>query len=175
VAFHIPNFMKPPVETQRIAMATAFVVDYVREPSLKKSYCDKESLERYGLMPSQKDALNDDEVKAVAEYMFSHYTQENLAKIQKAQAEYDALSKGEKIALKHKCLGCHKVNKKVVGPSLEDISKKFTDNKESMKESILNGSQKKWDSSNGAVMPPFKNIDEKELDELSEWILKLNS
>jgi len=171
VAFHISNFMKPPVETQRVAMATAFVVDYVREPALEKSYCDKESLERYGLMPSQKKSVNDDEVEAIAHYMFSHFTQEKLAKVQKAQASYDALSHGEKIALKYKCLGCHKKDKKVVGPSLQSIAQKYSNDKQSIKESVKRGSKNRWDSSNGAVMPAFKDINEEELDELSSWIL----
>ena len=171
VAFHISNFMKPPVESQRTAMATAFVVDYVREPSLEKSYCDKESLQRYGLMPSQKENVSDDETRAIADYMFSYYTQENLAKVQKAQAAYDTLEIGEKIALKHRCLGCHKVDKKIVGPSLRSITKRYQDDIQSLKNSITNGSQKRWDSSNGAVMPAFKNINKKELDELTKWIL----
>lgn len=171
VSFHIANFMKPPVETQRVAMATAFVVDYVREPSLDKSYCDKDSLERYGLMPSQKGLVSDVETKAIAEYMFTHYTQENLTKIQNDQASFDALESGEKIALKYRCLGCHKLERKVVGPSLKDIALKYKDSIKRMKESIKNGSQKQWDSSNGAIMPAFKNISEEELNELSKWIL----
>ena len=171
VAFHISNFMKPPVETQRVAMATAFVVDYVREPALEKSYCDKESLERYSLMPSQKNNVSDDEVEAIAKYMFSHFTQENLSKIQKAQASYDALSNGEKIALKYRCLGCHKKETKAVGPSLQSIAKKFSNDKKSIKQSVKRGSKNRWSSSNGAVMPAFKKINEEDLEELSNWIL----
>ena len=171
VAFHISNFMKPPVETQRVSMATAFVVDYVRDPALEKSYCDKESLKRYGLMPSQKKNVSDDEVEAIAHYMFAHFTQENLAKVQKAQASYDALSNGEKIALKYRCLGCHKKDKKVVGPSLQSIAQKYSNDKQSIKKSIKRGSKERWDSSNGAVMPAFKDINKEDLDELSSWIL----
>lgn len=175
VAFHMPNFMKPKDESQRIPMAIEFVVDYVLNPSLEKSYCDEDSIKRYGLMASQKDNVTKEEVKAIARYMFKHYTQQNLSKIQEDIALFNALAPGEKIALKHKCLGCHKVNKKIVGPSFVDISKRYKNSKEKMIESIKNGSKNSWKSSNGAVMPAFKKISEEELKVLSDWILKSNS
>ena len=87
-----------------IAMAIYFLIN----PSYEKSFCDKKSLERYGLMPSQKGEVTKDEAKAIAEYMFSHFTQENLSQIQKAQAKFDKLPAGKKVALKYKCVGCHK-------------------------------------------------------------------
>ncbi len=175
VAFHMPNFMEPRDESQRVPMAIEFVVDYVRNPSLEKSYCDEESIKRYGLMASQKDNVTEDEVKAIAEYMFRHYTQQNLAKVQEDISAFNALSDGEKVALKYKCLGCHKVNKKVVGPAFIDIATKYQNSKEKMIESIKNGSKNSWESSNGAVMPPFKQISETELKVLSDWILESSS
>ncbi len=175
VAFHMPNFMEPRDESQRIPMAIEFVVDYVLHPSLEKSYCDEDSIKRYGLMASQKENVTKEEVKAIATYMFKHYTQQNLSKVQEDIAAFNALAPGEKLALKHKCLGCHKMNKKIVGPSFVDIAEKYKDSKEKMIESIKNGSRNSWESSNGAVMPPFKQISEEELDTLSDWILKGDS
>jgi len=175
VAFHMPDFMDPRDESQRVPMAIEFVVDFVRNPSLEKSKCDKESINRYGLMASQKENVSEEEVKAIAEYMFRHYTQQNLSKVQEDIAAFNALSEGEKIALKYKCLGCHKVNKKVVGPAFSDIAKKSQNSKEKIIQSIKNGSKNSWESSNGAVMPPFKQISENELKILSDWILKSNS
>ena len=153
-------------------MAEEFVVDYVFNPSLEKSSCDKESLQRYGLMPSQKDNLTHLEVQAIASYMFTHFTQKNLTKIQAAKAKFDAMPNGERIALRYRCLGCHKVDKKTVGPSLKLIAQKYK-NLEEMKQSIRDGSRGKWKSSNGAVMPPFKKINNKELDSLTQWIQEL--
>lgn len=175
VAFHMPDFMKPKDESQRIPMAIEFVVDYVQSPSLAKSKCDTKSIKRYGLMPSQKEKVSQDELQAIATYMFNHYTQENLSKIQKDIAAFNALTPGEKLALKHKCLGCHKVNKKIVGPSFVDIAKKYKGSKNKIIQAIKNGSKNSWKSSNGAVMPPFKQINEEELEVLSDWILKSNS
>jgi len=170
VSFHMPNFMEPKDESQRIPMAIAFVTDYVLNPALDKAYCDEESIKQYGLMPSQKGKVTEEEVKAIAAYMFKHYTQENLSKAQEDIAAFNALEPGKKLALKYKCLGCHKVDKKIVGPSFIDIAKRYATSKDKIIQSIKNGSQKSWESSNGAVMPPFKQISEEELKILADWI-----
>ncbi|MDD2448536.1 MAG: c-type cytochrome [Sulfurimonas sp.] len=170
VSFHVHSLVSPIDESQRTLKAIEFVTDYIFNPSFEKSFCDKDSLERYGLMPSQKDKLTKDEAKAVASYMFSHYTQENLTNIEKKQAAFDALAPGEKIAIKNSCLGCHGIEIKKVGPSFISIANKFTKNKDEMIQSIKNGSKGKW--SKGAVMPAFEKIEDKDLEVLSEWILK---
>lgn len=170
VAFHVHNFMKPKDESQRTNQAINFVVDYVLEPSLKKSFCDKESLKRYGLMPSQKGNVTEDELHAISSYIFRHYTQENLSKVQKEQAIYNALSDGKKLALKYRCLGCHKRDIKVVGPSFNAIANKYKNNKTVLLQSIKNGSKDKWKISNGAVMPAFENIKNDDLMVITEWI-----
>jgi len=171
VSFHVHSFVKASDESQRTPKAIAFVVDYVLDPSLEKSFCDKESLERYGLMPSQKGSVTAQETKAIATYMFQHFTQENLAKEQKLQNEYNAFSEGKKLALKHKCLGCHRVDKKVVGPSFVEIAKRYQDNELAISKSIKNGSKEKWEGSR-AIMPAFKEIKDKDLEILSKWILE---
>ncbi|EQB40729.1 hypothetical protein M947_00320 [Sulfurimonas hongkongensis] len=173
VSFHVHSFVTPTDESQRTSKAIEFVSDYIFNPSLEKSFCDEASLERYGLMPSLKGKLTSDEAKAIASYIFTHYTQENLTKIQKSQAAFDALAPGQKIALKNRCLGCHGIDIKKVGPSLVDIANKFADYKDEMIQSIKNGSKGVW--SKGAIMPAFSEIDDKELEILSEWILKTPS
>lgn len=175
VSFHMPNFMEPKDESQRVPMAIAFVADYVLNPSLEKSYCDEKSIKRYGLMPSQKGNVTEDEVRAIAEYMFRHYTQAKLSQVQEDIAAFNALSPGEKLALKYKCLGCHKVNKKVVGPSFMNIAQKYKDSKIEIIQSIQRGSKNRWQSSNGAVMPAFKQISKHELETLADWIKKTDS
>ncbi|MCK9490943.1 MAG: c-type cytochrome [Sulfurimonas sp.] len=172
VSFHVHNFVKPTDESQRTSKAIEFVTDYIFNPSLKKSFCDEDSLERYGLMPSQKNKLTKDEAKAIALYMFTNFTQENLIVIQKKQAAFDALDAGEKIAIKHRCLGCHGVNIKKVGPSLVEIADKYSQNKDEIIKSIRNGSKGIW--SKGAVMPAFEKMEDEELEILTEWILKTN-
>lgn len=172
VSFHVHNFVEPTDESQRTSKAIEFVVDYIFNPSLEKSFCDEDSLERYGLMPSQKERLTSDEAKAIASYMFTHFTQENLTKIQKSQAAYDALTSGEKVAIKYRCLGCHGIDIKKVGPSLVEIADRYSDREDEIVKSITTGSKGIW--SDGAVMPAFEKIEDEELEILTEWILKID-
>lgn len=172
VSFHVHDFVKPAVESQRTAKAIEFVVDYVLNPSAEKSFCDKQSLKTYGVMPSQKGKVSQDELEAIAIYIFEHYTPQNFLRIQKERAEFDALAPGKKLAIRYKCLGCHRINKKIVGPSFIDISKKYANSKDNILQSIKNGSKNRWKSSNGAIMPSFKHISDKDLNILTEWILE---
>jgi len=175
VSFHVHSFVKPTDESQRVNKAVEFVVDYVRNPSVEKSFCDKESLKRYGLMPSQKSNLTRPEVRAIAKYMFTHFTQKNLTKVQEEKAKYDALPQGRKIALKHKCFNCHRVNISITGPSFVSIAQKYEDDKAFIIKGIKNKSSRKWNKKSAAVMPAFKELSDYELEVLSEWILETKS
>jgi cytochrome c551/c552 len=173
VSFHVYNFVKPQDESQRVTKAIEFVTDYIFNPSFEKSFCDKDSLKRYGLMPSQLNNLTTDEAKAISSYMFTYFTQETLTKVQKEKAAYNALAPGKKIAIKNSCLGCHGIDKKKVGPAFIDIAKKYKNDEDAMIDSIKNGSKEKWKNSNGAVMPTFKKINNQELEILSKWIMNV--
>ena len=174
VSFHVHSFVKPKDESQRVSKAIAFVVDYVQDPSVEKSFCDKESLSRYGLMPSQKKSVTKDESSAIATYMFAHFTQKNLTQAQKLKAEYEALAEGKKIALRYKCLSCHHVSRNMVGPSFKSIAIKYRD-KDIIIEGIKNRSSRKWNKKSAAIMPAFNNLSSEELEELSKWILETQS
>lgn len=175
ISVHIPDLVSVSNASERTSKAIDFVVDYVRDPSAEKAFCDKESIKRYGLMPSQKERVTKEEAKAIATYMFKHYTQENLMKKMKEKVEFDALDPGKKVALKYRCLGCHKVDRKVIGPSFIAIAKRHVDAKEKMIQSIKEGSKERWESSNGAIMPPFEQMDDDELEILVEWILSFGT
>lgn len=47
-----------------------FVVDYLNEPQRIKVRCKEEVVKKFGLMPSMKDVLSDDEKRIVADYLF---------------------------------------------------------------------------------------------------------
>jgi len=172
VSFHVVSFMQTPDESMRIPKTIDFVKDYVINPSADKSFCDKKSLQDYGLMPSLKGKVTKEELDAIARYMFSHYTQEKLDKTQEDLNAFNELSDGEKIALKNNCLTCHRIDKNIVGPSFQEIANTYKNNIKTIKDSIRNGSKKKWVSSKGAMMPAFKKLSEKDLKILSEWISK---
>ena len=170
ISFHVYDFVKPSTEAQRKSRAVDFVVDYIHSPSLEKSFCDKASLKRYGLMPSQKDKVRDEEAHAIAQYMFTHYRPQKLMQIQQVKAEFDALVPGKKLAIKHKCLGCHRIDKKIIGPSFTSIASRYS--QAEIKQSIESGSKKKWENSRGAIMPAFKKLSDEELNTLSKWIVE---
>jgi len=171
VAHHIFNKVEVKDESLRVSNSVAFVKEYVMAPDVKKSFCDEESLKSYGLMPSQKGNLTLEELDAIANYMFSHFTQENLSHAQEALNKFNAMPKGEQIARKNGCFGCHRVEKSIVGPSFKAIQVKYEKSPQTLIKSIKEGSRGKWSSAKG-VMPAFKKLDEEELKSLSSWILK---
>lgn len=171
ISFHVFNFVKPRDESQRLQDSKDFVIDYAHYPSEEKSFCDKKSLEIYGVMPSQKGKVTKDELIAITDYMFSHYTRDNLLDAIKKKAELDAIAPGKRVAMKNGCLSCHKEDKDLVGPSFSKIAIKFKNSKDKMKASIKQGSKGKWESFK-ATMPPFANkINDANLEKLANWIL----
>ena len=174
VAFHIKDFIEVTNDSERIPKGIEFIKDYVINPSAKKSFCDKKSLDSYGIMPSQKGKVIQDELEAIDEYMFEHYTIKNLTQAQALKAKLDKMPKGKRIALQYNCLGCHKANKDLVGPSFVKILSKYKNDTESIKNSIKNGSKGKWQGYRNAVMPHFKDkISDREIDDIVKWIEKL--
>jgi cytochrome c len=170
VAHHIFHMVDVEDESQRALKSVEFVKDYVVAPAVEKSFCDKASLKTYGLMPSQKGKVTQDELEAIATYMFKHYTQKNLSKAQSALNKFNAMPKGERIARKNNCFGCHRVDMDLVGPSFKNIAKKYKDAPQTIVKSIKEGSRGKWSSTK--VMPAFKKLDDKRVEILKEWIIK---
>jgi cytochrome c len=175
VSFHVVSFMQTPDESARVSKAVDFVKDYVINPSEEKSFCDKKSLQDYGLMPSQKGNVTEDELEAIARYMFEHFTQDNLNKEQEKIRKFKAMPLGKRVAVKNNCLTCHRADKDLVGPSFNHIAQRYKDSPDIIKSSIKKGSSKKWQSSRKAVMPSFKNISDKELNILTKWVMSLKS
>jgi len=168
VVFHLKDFMKINNAQDKVKKFIPFIQDYVIKPSKEKSYCDEESLKSYGVMPSQKGNVNQEELKSIAEYMFTFYDQQVYLKEMQAQSAFNALPKGEQLVRRNGCLNCHDIEKDKVGPSFQNISKNSTHN---MINIIQNGSQGKWKKFNNMMMPPFKNkFSKEELNILKEWI-----
>lgn len=55
--------------------AVGFITDYIFNPALNKAVCMTHSIERFGVMPSQKGNLTPQEAKLIAEYLFDSYPQ----------------------------------------------------------------------------------------------------
>jgi cytochrome c len=58
--------------------ATAFIVDYIFNPSYKKALCA--SMDKFGLMPSLKGLLTKNEAKTIAKYLYKTYPRKNFIK-----------------------------------------------------------------------------------------------
>ena len=171
VAFHLRAFVPARSESDKIPNAINFVKEYVISPSASKSYCDKESLKSYGVMPSQKGKVTQEELQAIAEYMFKHFTQKNLDEAQAIQRRLKAMPQGERLALQNGCLGCHKKKKDLVGPSFEKIAKRYKNDSARIFKSIKNGSKWQWEGFHGVLMPSFgAKLSEAQIETISQWI-----
>jgi cytochrome c551/c552 len=70
------------------------------------------------------------------------------------------------------CLGCHAIDKKVVGPSYHDVAVKYRDDAGALgklQDSIRQGSNGKWGN---VAMPPFSQLKPDEIKALAEFVLR---
>ena len=76
------------------------------------------------------------------------------------------------LAKQNACLGCHAINKKIVGPSYQDVAKKYQGDSKALvylKNKIRNGGAGAW----GVVpMPANAKLSDADLSVLSAWILQ---
>ncbi len=55
------------------AVVIAFIKDYVMYPHIDKSMCQTMALEKFGLMPSLKGKISEEELNAVAAWVYDFY------------------------------------------------------------------------------------------------------
>lgn len=93
-----------------------------------------------------------------------------LAGAASAHAAVDA-AKAQEIANKNACMGCHQVDKKLVGPSYKDVAAKYKGDKNAMAhltKKVKGGGAGVW----GPVpMPANPNISDADLKTVLDWIL----
>lgn len=79
----------------------------------------------------------------------------------------------------NKCMSCHNIMGMKLAPPFSGISKMnsgwFGVSKRSIKDSIKNGSQGKYPMFSNAKMPAFAELNEEELNTLTDWITKQGS
>ena len=110
VVLHLKDFMKKETVNTKERFIN-FVIEYAKNPNKSSAYCDEQSIKKYGLMP--KINLKDEELKAVANYIYRYYTARKLQEMLKRKIEFDKKSDAEKIAIKYNCFSCHKIDKKL--------------------------------------------------------------
>lgn len=172
VAFHLRAFVPAQSASDKVPNAINFIKDYVINPSPSKSFCDKESLKSYGVMPSQNGKVTQGELQAIGEYLFSHFTQKNLNNSQTIQNRLNAMPQGERLVLQNACIGCHRSNKDMIGPSFHKIALRYKGNSRHIANSIENGSKGNWKGYHGVFMPKFNNkLTQQDADTIAEWIM----
>ncbi|SRR5258706_4819605 len=85
-----------------------------------------------------------------------------------------AVSESEAVALtaKYNCKVCHTTNKKLVGPSYQDVAKKYSGDATSASKlaiKIKQGGSGAW----GSIPMPPNNVPDPDLKKLVEWILSV--
>jgi cytochrome c len=174
VVVHLKDWMEANSLSEKEAKFIEFVKDYAINPSKDKSYCDKKSLESYGLMPSLKGKITQDELEAIAKYIFNYYDQKKFLELAKERARIAALPLYKQVLETKDCKMCHNPNNTKTAPSFKMIANRYKNNKDAkeiLKNSILNGSKGKW---KGYILPMrgYKDIEPKRLDAFIDWILK---
>jgi len=76
------------------------------------------------------------------------------------------------LATTSKCMACHDVEKKKMGPTFKDISAKYKGTKDAddmLAEGILKGVKGKW----GKIPMPAQKLPKEDAEKLAKWILTL--
>ena len=62
-------------ETKTKEAFIVFVKDYINEPDKRKSLYGKKAIKDFGLMPSLKGVMTDDEAMGLADYLYDKYAE----------------------------------------------------------------------------------------------------
>lgn len=76
------------------------------------------------------------------------------------------------LATKSKCMACHQVEKKALGPSFKEVAAKYKGDKAAeamLAESIVKGVKGKW----GKIPMPPQKVAPADAESLAKWILSL--
>jgi len=176
VTVHLREWMKGDSKVDKEANFIEFVKSFVINPSIDKSYCKKEILKKYGLMPSQKGNVTEDELEAIAKYALRTYDQKILMEIMQRKNKIASLPPYKQVLELKNCKFCHINGGGKVAPLFRQIAKKYNHDKKylkTIKDAIVNGSKGKW-SNYHTPMRAYKDLTPKQLDGISRWILKSN-
>jgi cytochrome c len=73
VMMHVKNAIKGKDEAEKRENAIVFIVDYVQNPSEDKSLLEKRAIERFKVMPSQKENVTKEELEIIANYIYDNF------------------------------------------------------------------------------------------------------
>jgi len=171
VTFHLKDFIKSNDPSAHEAKIAEFIQDYVINPSRSKSFCDKDSLDSYGVMPSQKGNVTVDELGAIAKYMYNTYDNQKMLKIMNEKQRLSSMPLHERVLEQQRCENCHDINKDKVAPSFKMIANRYDKkDRDILIKSIKEGSKGKWEGKK-VPMIPFKKMSDRDVEGMVDWIL----
>ena len=100
-------------------------------------------------------------------------TYKNYTKISKKSNVIYQSSEGEKLIAKSDCIGCHKLDKKLIGPSYLDIAKKYESNEKNvayLSGKIIKGGSGVWGS---MPMSAHASLKKGDANSMAKYILSL--
>ncbi|MFV5703701.1 c-type cytochrome [Flavobacterium sp. XS2P12] len=110
----------------------------------------------------------------IATITLTSFSKDNFEeKYSKKTNTIEQQSDGEKLISKMDCVGCHKLDKKLIGPSYLDIAKKYSLNDKSinyLSDKIIKGGSGVWGSIPMAAHATLKKDDAKKM---AKYILSL--
>jgi len=85
VMHHVKDSFKKDSPKINREKAIAFIMDYVHYPEKSKSLCDEHAIKNFGLMPSLKSAVTQEEIRLIANYLYDNFppkgmNHDNMAK-----------------------------------------------------------------------------------------------
>jgi cytochrome c len=88
----------------------------------------------------------------------------------------DPLFASQELAYKNGCMGCHLLDRKTIGPAIQDIAKRYEGQQEAtaiLFEKVKNGGGGPWHGVWGQVpMPPNPQVQDEQLKLILDWMLQ---
>lgn len=78
VMFHVNDGVKADNPKEKREKVIDFIVDYAHNPSKDKTFCEEHAIERFGIMPSQKNNVTVEELTEIANYLYEAYPSEGV-------------------------------------------------------------------------------------------------
>jgi cytochrome c len=170
ITVHLKDWIKADTPTEGRAKFIAFAKKYTLHPSHDISYCDKKSLQTYGLMPSLEGKATEAEIAAVAAWAYDTYDQMQMMAIMKERNRLAALPPHEQVLETHDCKLCHLHGNGKLAPTFKQIGSRYGEGGlKKIQQSITQGSHGKWPSFH-TPMRPYTDLTLKQLDGIARWI-----
>ena len=170
ITVHLKDWIKADTPTEGRAKFIAFAKKYALHPSRAISYCDKKSLDDYGLMPSLAGKATEAEIAAAAAWAYDTYNQMKMMAIMKERNRLAALPAYKQVLETHDCKLCHLHGNGKLAPTFKQIGQRYgTKGIKNILQSITGGSHGKWPKFH-TPMRAYNDLSPKQLAGIARWI-----